>query len=114
MRGENLPARRMNVSMLYPSLLYQGLPVLQRLSLFLFFTVIVIYLFNVNHTVYSVVAWWVGLAGSVYGCMTLMPIFWHDSPFCVALLWSHLFCNLPNRWLEIVGGDQQLDLNMDD
>ncbi|KAH9972361.1 hypothetical protein BGW80DRAFT_1173424 [Lactifluus volemus] len=59
----------------------EALPALLHLSLFLFFTGLAIYLFNINHTVFSVVVWWVGLAGGVYGCVTLMPIFWHNSPY---------------------------------
>ncbi|KAH9952552.1 hypothetical protein BGW80DRAFT_1568029 [Lactifluus volemus] len=59
----------------------EALPALLHLSLFLFFTGLAIYLFNINHTVFSVVVWWVVLAGGVYGCITLMPIFWHDSPY---------------------------------
>ncbi|KAH9972258.1 hypothetical protein BGW80DRAFT_1445978, partial [Lactifluus volemus] len=59
----------------------EALPALLHLSLFLFFSGLVIYLFNINHTVYSVVVWWVGLAGCVYVWITLMPIFWRDSPY---------------------------------
>ncbi|KAH9972296.1 hypothetical protein BGW80DRAFT_1459918 [Lactifluus volemus] len=59
----------------------EALPALLHLSLFLFFSGLAIYLFNINHTVFSVVVWWVGLAGGVYVCITLMPIFWHDSPY---------------------------------
>ncbi|KAH9972254.1 hypothetical protein BGW80DRAFT_1445977 [Lactifluus volemus] len=59
----------------------EALPALLHLSLFLFFSGLVIYLFNINHTVYSVVVWWVVLSGCVYGCITLMPIFWRDSPY---------------------------------
>ncbi|KAH9970218.1 hypothetical protein BGW80DRAFT_1254096 [Lactifluus volemus] len=59
----------------------EALPALLHLSLFLFFSGLVLFLFNINHTVFSVVIWWVGLAGAVYGCITLMPIFWHDSPY---------------------------------
>jgi hypothetical protein len=39
----------------------EALPALLHLSLFLFFTGLVIYLFNINHTVFSLVVWWVGL-----------------------------------------------------
>jgi Family of unknown function (DUF6535) len=63
----------------------EALPTLLHLSLFLFFSGFVVYLFNINHTVFNVVVWWVGLAGSVYGCITLMPIFWHDSPYYAPL-----------------------------
>jgi Family of unknown function (DUF6535) len=59
----------------------ETLPALLHLSLFLFFTGLAIYLFNINHTVFSAVVWWVVLAGGVYGCITFMPIFWHDSPY---------------------------------
>jgi Family of unknown function (DUF6535) len=59
----------------------EALPALLHLSLFLFFSGLVLFLFNIDHTVFSVVIWWVGLAGAVYGCITLMPIFWHDSPY---------------------------------
>jgi Family of unknown function (DUF6535) len=61
------------------------LPTLLHLSLFLFFSGLGIFLFNINHTVFSVVIWWVGLAGTVYVCVTLMPMFWHDSPYYAPL-----------------------------
>ena len=61
------------------------LPTLLHLSLFLFFSGLAIYLFNINHTVFSVVVWWVGLAGAIYGCITVMPIFRHDSPYYAPL-----------------------------
>jgi Family of unknown function (DUF6535) len=59
----------------------EALPALLHLSLFLFFSGLGVFLFNINHTVFSVVIWWVGLAGAVYGCVTWMPIFWNDSPY---------------------------------
>ncbi|KAH9972272.1 hypothetical protein BGW80DRAFT_1227651 [Lactifluus volemus] len=69
----------------------EALPTLLHLALFLFFIGLAIYLFNINHTVFSVVVWWVGLAGGVYGCITLMPIFWHDSPYYAPLSSSAWF-----------------------
>ncbi|KAH9972320.1 hypothetical protein BGW80DRAFT_383115 [Lactifluus volemus] len=63
----------------------EALPALLHLSLFLFFSGFVVYLFNINHTVFNVVVWWVGLAGGLYGCITLIPIFWHDSPYYAPL-----------------------------
>jgi Family of unknown function (DUF6535) len=63
----------------------EALPALVHLSLFLFFSGLVIYLFNINHTVFTVVVWWVGVAGTIYACVTLMPIFWHDSPYYAPL-----------------------------
>ncbi|KAH9965673.1 hypothetical protein BGW80DRAFT_1447786 [Lactifluus volemus] len=72
----------------------EGLTALLHLSLFLFFSGLIVFLFNIDHTVFSWVASWVGLAGSVYGFITVMPIFWHDSPYYAPLsssLW--FFCN---------------------
>jgi Family of unknown function (DUF6535) len=63
----------------------EALPALLHLSLFLFFSGLAIYLFNINHTVFSAVVWWVGLAGAIYVCVTLMPIFWHNSPYYAPL-----------------------------
>jgi Family of unknown function (DUF6535) len=97
----------------------EALPALLHLSLFLFFSGLVLFLFNINHTVFSVVIWWVGLAGAIYGCITLMPIFWNDSPFYSPLsssawffytsirytvsrldyfLWDHRCKSIPSTW----------------
>ena len=59
----------------------EGLPTLLHLSLFLFFSGLVIFLFNVNHTVFGWAIWWIGLFLAVYGWITVMPIFRHDSPY---------------------------------
>ena len=58
----------------------EGLPALLHLSVFLFFAGLVIFLFNINHTVFSSVAWWIGLFTIVYGLITLAPIIRHDGP----------------------------------
>ena len=63
----------------------ETLPTLLHLSLFLFFAGLIIYLFNINHTVFTVVAWWVGLCTSTYVGVTLMPLFRHDSPYYAPL-----------------------------
>jgi hypothetical protein len=66
-------------------------------SLFLFFSGLLIYLFNINHTVFSLVIWWVGLSGAVYGCITLLPIFRLDSPYYAPLsssVWT-LYTGVP-------------------
>jgi hypothetical protein len=63
----------------------EALPTLLHLSLFLFFAGLVIYLFNINHTVFAVVAWWVGLCTATYVGVTLMPLFRHDSPYYAPL-----------------------------
>ncbi|KAH9972270.1 hypothetical protein BGW80DRAFT_1445982 [Lactifluus volemus] len=110
----------------------EALPALLHLSLFFFFSGLVIYLLNINHTVYSVVVWWVGLAGCVYGCITLMPIFWHDSPYYSPLsssLWTfhHLISivvlsirfrawflmNIPSltEMIQIIGSTSSAEIN---
>ena len=63
----------------------EALPTLLHLSLFLFFAGLVIYLFNINHTVFTVMAWWVGLCAATYVGITLMPFFRHDSPYYAPL-----------------------------
>ena len=63
----------------------ETLPTLLHLSLFLFFAGLVIYLFNINHTVFTVVAWWVGLCTTTYVGVTLMPLFRYDSPYYAPL-----------------------------
>jgi Family of unknown function (DUF6535) len=63
----------------------ETLPTLLHVSLFLFFSGLLIFLFNINHTTFSVVVWWIGLLAGIYGCITLMPIFRHDSPYYAPL-----------------------------
>jgi Family of unknown function (DUF6535) len=63
----------------------EALPAMLHLSLFLFFTGLLVFLLNINHTVFHVVVGWVGLSGGVYGCVTLMPIFRRDSPYYAPL-----------------------------
>jgi hypothetical protein len=52
-----------------------------HLSLFIFFAGLLVYLFNIHHTVFKVVVCWVALLTTVYGFITFMPVFWHDSPY---------------------------------
>ena len=63
----------------------ETLPTLLHVSLFLFFSGLLIFLFNIHHTVFSVVVWWVGISVGVYGCITLVPIFRPDSPYYAPL-----------------------------
>jgi Family of unknown function (DUF6535) len=67
------------------------LPALLHVSLFLFFSGLLVFLFNTNHTVYRAVLWWIGLSGGVYVCITLMPIFRPDSPYYAPLSSSAWF-----------------------
>ena len=62
-----------------------ALPTLLHLSLFLFFAGLVVFLCNVNLTCFRLVLSWVGLCVALYGCITCMPIFRHDSPYYTPL-----------------------------
>ncbi|KAH9971384.1 hypothetical protein BGW80DRAFT_455989 [Lactifluus volemus] len=53
----------------------ETLPALLHLSLFVFFGLL-IFLSNINHTPFTVVACWVGLSAGIYGCIT----FSHPEP----------------------------------
>ncbi|KAI0301534.1 hypothetical protein B0F90DRAFT_1628611 [Multifurca ochricompacta] len=63
----------------------EALPTMLHLSLFLFFAGLIIFLFNVNHTVFTVVSCWVGFCTGIYGCIALMPLFRIDSPYYAPL-----------------------------
>ena len=62
-----------------------ALPTLLHFSLFLFFAGLLVFLFGLHLTVFKVVVLWVGLSVGIYGCITLMPIFRPDSPYCAPL-----------------------------
>jgi hypothetical protein len=69
----------------------EALPALVHLSLFIFFWGLLIYLFNIHHTVFKVVVCWVALLTTVYGFITFMPFIWYDSPYYSPLsttVWS--------------------------
>ena len=53
--------------------------------MFLFFGGLVVFLINLDHQVFGSVVWWIGLFTVLYGSITLMPIFRHDSPYCAPL-----------------------------
>ena len=63
----------------------EGLPTLLHLSLLLFFSGLVIFLFNVDQGVFKCVAVWIGLFSMVYGLITLLPLIRHDSPYYTPL-----------------------------
>jgi hypothetical protein len=62
-----------------------NLPRLLDISLFLFFAGLVLFLSNVNFTIFKLVISWVGLCTAIYGCITCMPMFRHDSPYYTPL-----------------------------
>ncbi|KAI0246131.1 hypothetical protein BJV78DRAFT_1286705 [Lactifluus subvellereus] len=68
-----------------------ALPTLLNLSLFLFFSGLLVFLVNINHTVFNAVVWWIGLSVGLYGCVALMPIFRQDSPYYAPLSSSAWF-----------------------
>jgi len=55
-----------------------GLSTYLHLSVFLFVAGAVIFLYNVNHIVFSSVVWWVGCSVLAYAFFTLVPIFKSD------------------------------------
>ena len=63
----------------------EALPALIHLSLFLFFAGLAIFLFNINHSVFISMIWWIGAFVALYVWMTVMPILRHDSPYYAPL-----------------------------
>ena len=59
----------------------ETLPVPAHLSLFSFFVGLLIYLFNINHTVFTIVMCLMALLSAIYCAITVMPIFWLDCPY---------------------------------
>jgi hypothetical protein len=59
----------------------EALPTMLHLSLFLFFAGLAVFLWNVNLTIFKLVLSWIGLCTALYGCITFIPIFRHDSPY---------------------------------
>ena len=66
-------------------LVVETLPALLHLSLFLFFSGLAIFLFNINHSVFVSGLLYIGLFSTMYGCTTLMPIFFPESPYYTPL-----------------------------
>ncbi len=63
----------------------EALPTLLHVSLFLFFAGLAVFLCNVNLTIFKLVLSWIGVCTALYGCITFMPIFYHDSPYYTPL-----------------------------
>ena len=61
------------------------LPTLLHTSLFLFFAGLVVFLCNVDLTIFKLILSWVGLCTVLYGCITCTPIIRHDSPYYTPL-----------------------------
>ena len=63
------------------SLIVRSVPTLIHVSLFLFFSGLLVWLININHLVCWPVVIWLGLCGIGYAYVTVMPILHHDSPY---------------------------------
>ncbi|KAF8258903.1 hypothetical protein EI94DRAFT_1070312 [Lactarius quietus] len=75
----------------------EALPALLHVSLFLFFSGLVVFLCNVNLTAFKLVLSWVSICTAIYGSITLMPIFRPDSPYytpLTSLVW-HILITIP-------------------
>ena len=59
----------------------EALPTLIHLSLSLFFAGLVVFLWNVNLTIFKLVLSWIGVCTAFYGFITFIPIFLRDSPY---------------------------------
>ncbi|KAH9056371.1 hypothetical protein EDB87DRAFT_1239137 [Lactarius vividus] len=59
----------------------EALPTLLHISLFLFFPGISVFLWNVSLTIFKSVVSWIGICTALYGCITFVPIFRHESPY---------------------------------
>ncbi len=59
----------------------EALPIMLHLSLLLFGVGIVVFLYNINLTGFKLALSSVSVNMGLYGCLTLMPIFRHDSPY---------------------------------
>ena len=59
----------------------EALPTLLHVSLVLFFAGLVVFLWSIDLTIFRLVLSWVGICTVLYGCITLIPIFRHDSPY---------------------------------
>ena len=69
-----------------------ALPILLHISLFLFFAGLVVFLFNVNLTIFKAVIVWVGLCVIGYAILTFLPIVYKDSPYAAPLSVLVSFC----------------------
>ena len=75
----------------------EALPTLLHISLFLFFAGLVVFLWDVNLTIFKLVLSLVGVCTALYGSITVMPVFRHDSPYHTPLslpAW-HIITGIP-------------------
>ena len=60
---------------------FEALPALLHLSVFLFFAGLVVYLWHINLTTFKLATAWVAMCTALYGCVTIIPLFHHNSPY---------------------------------
>lgn len=70
----------------------EALPALLHVSVFLFFAGLIVFLSTIHHTVFSAVLCCMALCIGLYLCITLLPIFRHDSPYYTPLTTIAWFC----------------------
>jgi hypothetical protein len=59
----------------------EALPTLIHVSVSLFFAGLVVFLWNVNLTIFNLVLSWISVCAALYGCITFIPLFLRDSPY---------------------------------
>ena len=91
----------------------EALPFLIHLSLFLFFSGLIVYMQNINHSVYLSIIVAIGLFSAVYVFFTFMPLFRPDSPYNTPLspmahaitrfvIWALVVCFIYFSWFFLV------------
>jgi len=69
----------------------ESLPTILHVSLFFFFSGLIVFLANVNLTIYKLVLSWFAVCAAVYGFITIMPFLYPDSPYftpITILMWQ--------------------------
>ena len=77
----------------------EALPALLHISVFLFFAGLVVFLSTIHHTVFSTGLLCMGLCIGLYLCITMLPIFCHDSPYYTPLTQVAWFCATGISWV---------------
>ena len=83
---------RKGIEKLHLPWVVEGLPALLHTSPFLFFAGLVVFLFDVNRTIFVVVISLVGLCVVVYAYLTVLPIIYKNRPYSAPLSVLVSFC----------------------
>jgi len=98
---------------MYTSRVIEGMTSLLHFSALLFLVGFAIYLFNINYTASRSMIWWIALSSTVYGCISLVPIFRPDTPYYTPLsapVWS-LYTGMRYVISECLTSDTNLSKN---